>query len=59
MEEEDLRLAARKVAQDYLAELLDGPGRTQLARARLKKAFRIGLVDIGDPTWNRRDLYDR
>jgi hypothetical protein len=68
--EEDLLLAARKVALDqhtsvnqlvreYLAALVEEPSRRRLARARLKKAFETGLVDIGNSKWNRNDLYDR
>jgi hypothetical protein len=68
--DEDLLLAARKVALDqrtsvnqlvreYLVALVEEPGRRRLARARLRKAFDTGLVDIGDRTWSRDDLYDR
>jgi hypothetical protein len=68
--EEDLLLAARKVALDqrtsvnqmvreYLAALVEEPGRRRLARARLRKAFETGLVDIGERSWSRDDLYAR
>jgi hypothetical protein len=68
--EEDLLRAARKVALDqrtsvnqlvreYLAELVEDPSRRLLARARLRKAFETGLVDVGDRTWSRDDLYER
>jgi hypothetical protein len=68
--EEDLLLAARKVALDqrtsvnqlvreYLAVLVEEPSRRRLARARLKKAFEIGLVEVGDRNWSRDDLYER
>ena len=68
--EEDLLLAARKVAldqrtsvnqlvRDYLAALVEEPSRRRLARARLKKAFETGLVDVGDRKWSRDDLYER
>ena len=68
--EEDLLLAARKVALDqrtsvnqlvreYLVGLVEEPGRRRLARARLRKAFDTGLVEIGDRKWSREDLYDR
>ena len=68
--EEELLLAARKVALDqrtsvnqlvreYLAGLVEEPSRRRLARARLRKAFETGLVEIGDRTWSREDLYDR
>jgi hypothetical protein len=68
--DEDLLLAARKVALDrrtsvnqlvreYLAALVEEPSRRRLARARLKRAFETGLVDVGDRTWSRNDLYDR
>ena len=68
--DEDLLLAARKVALDqrtsvnqlvreYLVALVEQPGRRRLARTRLKKAFETGLVEVGDRTWSRDDLYDR
>ena len=68
--DEDLLLAARKVALDqgtsvnqlvreYLAALVEEPSRRRLARARLRKAFGRGLVDVGNRTWSREDLYDR
>jgi hypothetical protein len=68
--DEDLLLAARKVALDqgtsvnqlvreYLAALVEEPSRRRLARARLRKAFERGLVDVGDRVWRREDLYDR
>ena len=68
--DEDLLLAARKVALDqrtsvnqlvreYLAALVEEPSRRRLARVRLRKAFETGLVEVGDRTWSRQDLYDR
>lgn len=68
--EEDLLLAARKVALDqrtsvnqlvreYLAGLVEEPSRRRLARARLRRVFETGLVEIGDRKWSRDDLYDR
>jgi len=68
--EEDLLRAARKVAldqrtsvnqlvRDYLAALVEEPSRRQLARVRLRTAFETGLVDVGDRTWSRDDLYER
>jgi len=68
--EEDLLLAARKVALDqrtsvnqlvreYLAALVEEPSRRRLARARLRKAFETGLVEVGERNWCREDLYGR
>ena len=68
--EEDVLLAARKVALDqrtsvnqlvreYLAALVEEPSRRRLARARLRKAFKTGLVDVGKRKWTRDDLYER
>jgi hypothetical protein len=68
--EEDLLLAARKVALDqrtsvnqlvreYLTALVEGPNLRRLARARLRKAFDTGLVDIGERKWSRDDLHER
>lgn len=70
MIEEDLLLAARKVALDqrttvnqlvreFLAALVEQPSCRRLARARLRKAFETGLVDVGDRQWSRDGLYDR
>jgi hypothetical protein len=68
--DEDLLLAARKVALDqrtsvnqlvreYLAALVEEPGRRRLAKARLKTMFETGIVEVGDRKWSRDDLYDR
>lgn len=68
--DEDLLLAARKVALDqrtsvnqlvreYLTALVEDSSRRRLARARLKRTFETGLVDLGDRNWSREDLYDR
>ena len=68
--EEDLLLAARKIALDqrtsvnqlvreFLTSLVEEPDRRRLARARLKQAFDTGLVEVGDRTWSRDDLYER
>jgi hypothetical protein len=68
--EEDLLLAARKIALDqrtsvnqlvraYLEGLVEEPSRRRLARARLRKLFATGLVEVGERTWSRGDLYDR
>jgi hypothetical protein len=68
--EEDLLLAARKVALDqrtsvnqlvreYLAALVGEPSRRRLAKAMLRKAFETGLVEVGERTWSRDDLYER
>lgn len=68
--DDDLLLAARKVALDqrtsvnqlvreYLAALVEQPSRRRLARARLRRAFETGLVDVGERNWSRDDLYDR
>ena len=68
--EEDLLLAARKVALDqrtsvnqlvreYLTTLVEDPSRRRLARTRLKRTFEKGLVEVGDRTWKRDELYER
>ena len=68
--EDDLLLAARKVAleqrtsvnqlvRDYLVRLVEEPGRRRLSRARLRKAFRTGVVTVGDRTWTRDELHAR
>ena len=68
--EEDLLLAARKIALDqrtsvnqlvreFLTALVEDSGRKRMARARLKQVFSTGLVEVGERTWNRDDLYER
>ncbi len=68
--EEDLLLAARKIALDqrtsvnqlvreFLKALVEQPSRSRLARARLRKAFETGIVNVGDRNWSRDELYDR
>ena len=68
--EEDLLLAARKVALDqqtsvnqlvreFLATLVEEPGRRRLAGARLRQAFETGLVEVGDRKWSRDEIYQR
>ena len=68
--EEDVLLAARKIALDqrtsvnqlvreFLAALVEEPSRRRLARTRLTKAFKTGLVDVGKRKWSRDDLYER
>jgi hypothetical protein len=68
--EEDLLLAARRVALDkgtsvnqlvrgYLSNLVQEPSRRSLALARLKQVMERGLIESGDRTWSRDELYDR
>ena len=68
--EEELLLAARKVALDqrtsvnqlvreFLAALVEEPSRRRLAKARLRKAFETGLVDLGDRKWSRDEIHER
>ncbi|HXN47075.1 MAG TPA: hypothetical protein VN893_10575 [Bryobacteraceae bacterium] len=68
--EEDVLLAARRIALDqrtsvnqlvreYLAALVEEHSRRRLARARLTRAFKTGLVDVGKRKWSRDDLYER
>ena len=44
------------IVRDYLAALVE---KRRLARARLQKALRSGLVKVGDRTWSRDDLHAR
>ena len=68
--ESDLLLAARKLALDnrttvnqlvreYLKRLVDESDRKRLARAWLEEAFEKGLIQVGERTWSRDDLYGR
>jgi len=43
--------------REYLAGLVEEPSRRRLARARLRKAFETGLVEVGERKWSRDDLY--
>ena len=47
------------MVREYLVALVEEPGRKRFARARLSKAFETGLVDVGERTWSRGDLYER
>jgi len=68
--DEDLLLAARKIALDrgtsvnqlvreHLAAIVEETSVRRLARSRLKKAFKTGIVEVGERTWTRDDLYER
>ncbi len=68
--EEDVLLAARKAAlerrtsvnqlvREFLASVAEESGRRRLARARLKAAMDKGLVEVGEKTWTRDELYER
>ena len=68
--EEDLLLAARKVAleqrtsvnqlvREFLTTLVETAGRRKLARARMARRFRTGVVEVGERTWTRDELYER
>jgi len=68
--EEDLLLAARKVAleqrtsvnqlvREFLTTLVETAGRRKLARARMTRRFRAGVVEVGERTWTRDELYER
>ena len=68
--EEEILLAARKVAIDrgtsvdqlvreYLSDLAQETSRRRLAMARLTQTMKRGVVEPGDRTWTRDELYDR
>ena len=57
--EKKKQTSVNQLVREYLAGLVEEPSRRRLARARLRKAFETGLVEIGDRTWSRDDLYDR
>lgn len=68
--DEELLLAARKIALDrgtsvnqmvreHLAAVVEDTGARRVARARLKRAFKRGIVEVGERTWTRADLYER
>jgi hypothetical protein len=45
--------------REYLAGLVEEPSRRRFARARLRRIFETGIVDVGDRKWSRDDLHDR
>lgn len=68
--DEDILLEARKIALDrrtsvnqlvreFLAALVEESDRRRQARIWLKQVFDRGLVEVGDRTWSRDDLYER
>ena len=57
--EKNKRTSVNQLVRECLTGLVKDPSRRRLARARLKKAFETGLVEIGDRTWSRDDLYAR
>jgi hypothetical protein len=48
-----------QLVREFLTALVEERGRRQLARARLNQAFETGLVEVGERTWSRDDLYER
>jgi hypothetical protein len=48
-----------QLVRGYLARLVEERSRRRLARARLRKAFETGLVEIGNRKWSRDELHDR
>jgi hypothetical protein len=57
--EKTRQTSLNQLVREYLARLAKERSRRRLARARLRKAFETGLVDVGDRKWTRDDLYDR
>jgi len=53
------RTSVNQLVREYLAGLVEESGRRHLARARLQAAFAKGLVEIGERTWSRDELYER
>jgi hypothetical protein len=59
MDQQDSKVLA-SLAAELEAELeKDEARRREDARARLTEALQKGLVEIGDMTWKRDDLYSR
>jgi hypothetical protein len=48
-----------QLVRNFLATLVEESSRRRMARTRLKAAFAQGLVEIGERTWSRDDLYER
>jgi hypothetical protein len=55
----DRRTSVNQLVRQYLAALVDEDSRKRLARARLMQVSGTGLVEVGDRTWSRDDLYER
>ncbi len=51
--------SVNQMAREHLTEVMEGPGRTRMARARLRAAFEKGLVQVGDRTLSRDELHMR
>jgi hypothetical protein len=55
----DRRTGVKQQALEYPAALVEESSRKALARAKLRKAFETGIVEVGDRNWSRDDLYER
>jgi hypothetical protein len=55
----DRRTSVNQLVRQYLAALVNDDSRKRLARARLMQVSDTGLVEVGDRTWSRDDLYER
>lgn len=57
--EKTRQTGVKQLVRENLARLAEERRRRRLARARLRKAFETGLVEVGDRKWSRDDLYAR
>ena len=57
--EKTRQTGVKQVVREHLARLMEERRRRRLARAKLRKTFETGLVEIGDRKWSRDQLYER
>lgn len=55
----DRRTSVNQMVRDYLYGLVAEADRRKIARARLSELFDRGLVEVGERTWTRDELYER
>jgi hypothetical protein len=55
----DRKTSVNEIVCEYLTALVERSNRKRFARTRLRKAFETGLVEVGDRTSSRDDLYQR
>ena len=50
------RTTVNQLVREYLTGLTNQEERRRVARERLKKAFREGLIELGGRKWTREEL---
>ena len=52
-------VSLNQLVRDFLTALVEKHSRRRMARARLKQMMDSGLVETGEKSWTRDDLYVR